>query len=515
MTTYTGTNGDDNITSNADNIFARKGNDTVVATGGPLVTVDGGEGNDILRYEPTGRGQAVMFGGDGNDRIEGDFLNDTLNGERGDDTLVGEGGEDVLEGGRGADLLDGGAGSVSTGSFLPTFGDAASYRNATAAVRADLSVPGSNTGEAAGDVYIGIESLIGSRFNDTLVGDNGNNLFEGDAGADFMVGFDGFDTASYAGAPVGVRADLANAAVNTGHAAGDAYVGIDGLLGSAFGDTLSGNDEANTIRGGAGADLIEGRGERDALFGGQGADRMFGGDGDDFLRGEGGNDTMAGGAGNDFFEAGSDFFGDPAGADRFEGGTGFDTVSYSGGSAVRADLSNPATNTGDAQGDVFVSIEHLIGSFRNDTLKGTNGPETLEGGNGDDLLIGLGGADMLVGAEGADSIQGQGGNDTVEGGLGDDVLSGGASARDYFVFHEYHEREPVDATWGHDVITDFEDGLDLIDFRNSAEFGREIQFSDLTITQDGADTLITGPDDESIRLLNISASNITSADFLF
>jgi Ca2+-binding RTX toxin-like protein len=613
MATYTGTNGDDNITSDADIIFARKGNDTVVATGGPLVTVHGGEGADVLQvlYEQFGGRAAVMFGDDGADRLGGGFLNDTLVGGNGDDTLSGEHGDDVLEGGRGADLLDGGASLLDDGPDGPPFGgNTASYRNAAAAVRADLTAPGSNTGEAAGDEYHDISNLIGSRFNDTLVGDHHDNILEGGAGADFMVGMGAFDMASYAGAPVGVRADLANAAVNTGDAAGDSYVLIEGLLGSAFADTLAGTEGGDVLRGGAGDDLLEGRGGGDALFGhegtdlasyagaaagvladlrdpafntgdaagdtydliegllgsafadtlsgtdgsdilrggagelegrgdrlegrdgddelvggdasdelfgGEGADRMSGGDGDDQFHGGSGDDTMVGGAGNDQFDAGSGFSAGEvqAGADRFDGGAGIDTVYYYG-QAVRADLSNPATNTGDAQGDVFVSIEHLIGSYLNDILKGTNGPETLEGIDGDDHLAGLGGADVLLGGFGADTIQGHGGNDTIEGAQGDDVLSGGASARDYFVFHEYHEREPgFDYHWGHDVITDFEDGLDRMDFRNSVEYGRDIQFSDLIITQDGADTLVTGPDDESIRLLSISASTITSADFLF
>jgi Ca2+-binding RTX toxin-like protein len=604
MATYTGTNGDDNITSDAEIIFARKGNDTVVATGGPLATIHGGEGDDVLRvlYEQFGGRAAVMFGDDGADRLAGGFLDDTLSGGNGDDTLSGEHGDDVLEGGRGADLLGGGASRLDDGPDGPPFGgNTASYRNAAGTVRADFTAPGSNTGEAAGDVYVGIDNLIGSRFNDSLIGNSFNNIIEGGAGADFIVGMGSFDMASYAGAPIGVRADLATPAVNTGDAAGDSYVLIEGLLGSAFADTLTGTDTYDVLRGGAGDDLLagggaadqlfghegtdlasyagaaagvladlrdpalntgdaagdsydgiegllgsafadtlsgtdgsdilrggagelEGRGDRlegrdgdDELVGGEGADRMSGGEGDDQFHGGVGDDTMVGGAGNDQFEAGSGFSpGEvPAGADRFDGGAGIDTVYYFG-RAVRADLSNPATNTGDAAGDVFVSIEHLVGSYLSDILKGTNGPETLEGIDGDDQLIGLGGADRLLGGFGADTIQGQGGNDTIEGAQGDDVMSGGASARDYFVFHEYHEREPgFDYHWGHDVITDFEDGLDRMDFRNSVEYGRDIQFADLTITQDGADTLITGPDDESIRLLNISALNITGADFLF
>ncbi|MCK5424893.1 MAG: hypothetical protein KAI89_05940, partial [Emcibacter sp.] len=98
---------------------------------------------------------------------------------------------------------------------------------------------------------------------------------------------------------------------------------------------------------------------------------------------------------------------------------------------------------------------------------------TLNGGNGDDVLV-----------SGAT-------NDTMTGGLGDDV----------FVF---------DNNWGDDIITDYEDGIDLIDFSDSG-----LVFADLTITDVGGDTLIEDGSGNSITLTGIAATDITTDDFIF
>lgn len=96
--------------------------------------------------------------------------------------ISGGSGNDELEGGAGADDLDGGDND-----------DLASYRNALAAVTASLGAAFLNAGDAAGDTYVGIEGLIGSKFADTLIGDGKSNWLYGGDGNDAIGGLDGID----------------------------------------------------------------------------------------------------------------------------------------------------------------------------------------------------------------------------------------------------------------------------------------------------------------------------------
>jgi len=201
-----------------------------------------------------------------------------------EDTFVGDDGLNYFIGGEGADTIDASVGHC----------DYASYENATAGVTVDLNLAtqAASSGEATGDVLIGIENLFGSTFDDVLTGNSGDNYLRGDAGADVLVGNngndhlegglgadvlnggDGTDYVRYHRAASGVTVDLVNGG-SGGEALGDTYIDIEYVQGSAFDDVLIGNDQRN------------------ALVGGDGNDRLVGGGGDDTLFGQGGDDTYA------------------------------------------------------------------------------------------------------------------------------------------------------------------------------------------------------------------------------
>ena len=110
-----------------------------------------------------------------------------------------------------------------------------------------------------------------------------------------------------------------------------------------------------------------------------------------------GADSFTGFAGNDFFVGGP-------GADAFAGGGGSNTVSYDNAlAAVRADLGNSATNTGEAAGDTYTNIQNLIGSDFNDILVGNGAVNVLTGGKGNDFMAGGGGNDIIDGGAGFDT----------------------------------------------------------------------------------------------------------------
>jgi Ca2+-binding RTX toxin-like protein len=335
------------------------------------------------------------------DKISGAAGDDTLSGFGGNDTIGGGDGNDTLTGGSGSDYLSGGAGN-----------DTVSYSLAAAAVKANFVDPSLNAGEAKGDTFNSIENLEGSAFNDTLDGNaganilsglngsdllrgaagtdtllggagddtlgggDGNDILTGGLGADYLSGGTGIDTATYAQATAAVKVNLADPSLNAGEAKGDTFNSIENLEGSAFNDTFDGNAGANTLNGNDGLDLLRGAAGNDILKGGAGGDTLGGGDG---------NDLLIGGEGED----------------HLSGGNGVDTASYAEAQAgVIVNLAASDRNAGEAAGDIFGSVENLVGSKFNDLLTGNGVANLIQGGTGDDTINGRGGNDTLTGHSG-------------------------------------------------------------------------------------------------------------------
>src|SRR4029079_9879197 len=115
-----------------------------------------------------------------------------------------------------------------------------------------------------------------ARYNDKLTGDGADNIIEGGAGNDLLSGganAAGGDAASYAHAAAGVTVSLAIAtAQNTIGAGKDTLTGFENLIGSAFADTLTGDNAANLLTGLGGDDTIDGGASGDTMRGGLGND---------------------------------------------------------------------------------------------------------------------------------------------------------------------------------------------------------------------------------------------------
>ncbi|MGH1454388.1 MAG: Hint domain-containing protein [Paracoccaceae bacterium] len=174
--TLTGGAGDDTLTggAGADNLSGGTGMDFVSyagsdagvnidlstnsasgghATGdtlaGGLDGIIGSDWNDTLTgYDAEGADWTnVIYGGFGNDLIDGRGANDSLYGEEGNDTLIGGAGADLLDGGAGDDVIYVGSGDTATGgagndTFLL---DPANLGGGT------ITIDGSETGEPTGD----------------------------------------------------------------------------------------------------------------------------------------------------------------------------------------------------------------------------------------------------------------------------------------------------------------------------------------------------------------------------
>lgn len=365
-----------------------------------MAIFNGTSGNDTL----TGADEAdILTGLAGNDTIYGNVGADTLYGGDGNDSLFGGTENDLLQGGAGNDYFDGGEGV-----------DTLDYTGSTAAVLLNLSNGTAEGGHAVGDVFTGMENLIGSGFNDTLTGNLGDNVIYGMAGNDTLDGGVGADT-MYGGLGGDIYfIDDVNDVVSEASGGGTDTVNssVSHVLGADFehltltgGQNINGtgNSSNNIITGNSGSTSLTGN---NLLQGLAGNDVLYGNGGMDTLDGGTGSDTMYGGIGSDLFIV--DSVGDQVIEYAGTGG-GEDTVAAS----ITYMLTDPLISN-------YVEHVTLTGSG-NISAFGNNQQNKLFGNVGDNGLYGGAGNDSLRGEEGNDTLDGGTGNDTMIGGLGDDV----------------------------------------------------------------------------------------------
>ncbi len=266
----------------------------------------------------------------------------------------------------------------------------------------DLS-DGDDTSNGSNDNYTSGQTDVSE--NDELHGGSGNDELHGRAGNDLLYGNDGADTL-YGGSGIdiaygGKGTDFIHGGADDDELSGES--GNDHLFGNQGNDVINGNNGNDIIEGGSGNDQLYGQSGNDQIDGGSDDDTLTGGGGNDVLEGNSGNDTLHGNGGNDTLRGGSgdDLIISGSGRDTVDGGSGIDTISYADNSAaVNVDLSNKKTTGGDS--DTIHSVENVIGTDFDDTLRGDKRDNTISGGNGDDTIRGGKGDDTITGGNGED-----------------------------------------------------------------------------------------------------------------
>lgn len=519
---------------------------------------DGTDGADVMLG---GTGNDTLYGFAGDDLMDGGAGDDTLSGGTGNDTYIvgSDGGNDVITD-HGYDLADvlnlTAIADLSLATVLSNGVDVMiSFEGGSVVLRDQVNEyegagietivdgngvpwtkqdlldlidengggdPLSNIieGTTGNDSLVGIagrhNTLFGLAGDDHLTGhDDGDDWLVGDEGNDVLVSTSGYDT---------LEGGVGNDSYLLAEGLADTYIwetpgggfdavevaGVDGIadftfalsrydviISGSFGSFWLGEQLWAGTEAGI-EELIDGQSNVwtkatiASMFERGGATYVGTMEGDTYL-GTSADQSFSGLAGNDFFDGG-------AGADAFDGGDDSDVVGYArSSSGVRVDLTNLSTNLGDAIGDTFVAIEHIIGSNSDDYLRAAMDVSTLEGWSGDDTLIARDEGSSLYGGDG---------NDLLEGGAGTDWLNGGAG-NDVFLF------KPSSGT---DFIGDFAvhagsvDG-DVIELQGQAlaSFAEVIAAA----TEGGGNTYIHLDGGAEVALYGVSMADLTANDFRF
>jgi Ca2+-binding RTX toxin-like protein len=430
--------GNSNVTldlaaASIEHVTVDEGNDTIdgSAMTTPLIIRDLG-GSDVLTGGSAGD---VIYSSSGNDIITGGGGDDHLTVVSGNATISGGAGNDVIKSGVGSATIAAGSGNdqIFTSTAFVSL-DAGTgfdqvFLTGSTAVTLDLGATGieyikSGSGDDTldGSSQTAALTIFGNQGNDTITGGALDDFLQGGSGDDYIDGGSGIDTASYHESARGVFVSLLLTGSQNTEDGQDTLIGIENLDGSAYSDTLIGNEAANVLDGGAGADL---------LIGGRGDDSYVIDNLSDRVReraGEG-TDTVLTQLSYEL----------PDFVERLVLG-GTKNLSGIGNAWANTLLGNPGDNyLAGAAGDDHLfgaaGRDYMLGEDGIDLLSGGSGDDYLDGGDGDDRLNSGSGDDVLLGGTGNDILDGGDGNDRLFDGRGSDTLVGDAGA-DRFVFGE-------------------------------------------------------------------------------
>lgn len=365
------------------------------------------------------------------------YLTDPLNEKSYNTVLLGNGGSDTVYGNGQTTLYLGGV-SASADSVTGATVDL----KLTSATLSNLT--GSSSNAAMGTLtFSGVRSLIGTKYNDTLVGGLADNdafeTFRGDGGNDFIDGGSGWDRADYRSSMSGVAVQLAAGTVDSTSAGHDTLRAIEAVRGSMFDDVYDARgfvggtvstvanvgsywSAQNEFSPDGGNDQIYGNGATRlsyelAMVGvqvdmGQGvaqglfdvndpvqaqlADLTVGVDhftGVSDVRGSANNDLLiGGGAGRVNNTVHVEFFKGGAGQDTIDGGAGTDWIQYDNSpEAIEIDMrlaSGQVIRDGWGSSDTVLNIEAIWASPGDDKVTAGLGNLTFSGFAGNDRFVG-------------------------------------------------------------------------------------------------------------------------------
>lgn len=370
-----------------------------------------------------------LYGGPGDDQIEGLGGGDFLFGLEGNDTLIAGPGNDphTLDGGTGADHMIGQGGK--TIYYVDNTGDTIEEYSTDLddEVRSTISFDLSNASAILfGDIdnltLLGSSNInaTGNDLNNIIIGNSGNNFLTGALGDDTLTGGDGADTFVFASNDGDDVITDFNAGLDT--------ILLDGLaVTPGTGPTWTFASGANTVtvtnvanRAPTGDVTIDG----DVSFFGRtltaNTSTIMDADGIDpgafsyrWLK----NGTAISGAFSDSFTTDA---GDANQDISVE-------VTYTDNGRTFESLISEAHTIGDTSGLFATNGDDvLVGTIEADTIDGLEGHDTIDGRSGNDILAGSAGNDTINGGDGNDTINGGVGNDRLNGDSGQNTLFGNA-----------------------------------------------------------------------------------------